>query len=115
PGAPPAAGLAGFPINGLKNKEVIWLKYGGSPFLYNIAVYMTDEYKSLFVKGDRRLYFRLIDSYIFGPNAHGPVIFTKEMNYISGITVPGQILIRAEANARLKNVSAAIKDLNDIR
>lgn len=115
PHAPPFAGLAGYPKDGLQNKECIWFKQSINLFVYNVAVYMTDEYKSLFDPGDRRLYFRLIDAFVFGPNKHGKTIFTKEFYYKAGITVPQQLLIRAEANARLKNASAAIHDLNTLR
>lgn len=115
PDAPIYAGLGGYPRQGINNKEYIWEKKAADPFVYNVAVYMSDEHKELYDQGDRRLYFRQIDSFVFGPNAHGPVLFTKEFYYTDGITTPELYLIRAESNARLGRVSDAIADLNTLR
>lgn len=115
PNAPIYAGLGGYPKDGLQNKECIWYKHSSSPFVYNVAVYMSDAHKALYDEGDRRLYFRLIDAFVFGPNAHGKTIFTKEFYYKAGVTVPSVLLIRAEANARLENAMAAVEDLNRLR
>lgn len=115
PGAPPQAGMIGYPREGTDNEEAVWFKKSGMQWIYNVAVYMTGEHKALYDDGDRRLYFRLVDNFVFGPNAHGKVIFTKEFYYKAGITTPELYLIRAESNARLNNPSAAIADLNTLR
>lgn len=115
PNAPALVGLAGFPKQGIRNKECIWFKKSPLTFIYQVAVYMTEEHKALYDEGDRRLYFRLINSFYFGSNAHGPVIFVKEFYYKAGVTVPSVMLIQAEANARLGNAPAAVETLNRLR
>lgn len=115
PGAPKFAGLMGFPRQTFQHKEVLWTKKADHPFVYGVAVYMTDEHLSLYDEGDRRLYFRNIDAYYFGPNQHGPVIYSKENYYKAGVYTPELYLIRAECNARLNQPDLAISDLNMLR
>lgn len=115
PGAPKFAGLLGFPRQTFEHKETLWTKKADHPFVYGVAVYMSDEHLSLYEPGDRRLYFTNIDAYFFGPNQHGPVIFSKENYYKAGVHTPELYLIRAECNSRLNQPELAIADLNTLR
>ncbi len=115
PGMPKMFGLMGYPTQGYDHQEAIWFKRSNNSMAYLIATYMTDEHKALYDEGDRRLYFRQIDMFYFGPNLHGDCIYIPGNIYKSGIFTPELYLIRAEANARLNKIPAAIDDLNTLR
>lgn len=115
PGQPKANGLVNFPTRAIDNKEIIWDKQNDLPFVYMIAVYMSDQHRALYDDGDRRLYFAEIDMGPFGPNTHGGVLYGKDRIYKCGINTPDLLLIRAECNARLSKPDLAIDDLNALR
>lgn len=115
PGLPKFTGLVNFPTRALENKEVVWDKQNGLPFVYMIAVYMSDQHKTLYEAGDRRFYFADAEGGPFGPNTHGNSLFCKDRFYRSGITTPDLLLMRAECNARLSKPDLAIDDLNTLR
>nr|WP_121271028.1 RagB/SusD family nutrient uptake outer membrane protein [Pedobacter schmidteae] len=115
PGLPKFLGLANFPTRAIDNKEIIWDKQNDLPFVYMIAVYMSDAHRALYDAGDRRLYFADVEGGPFGPNVHGNSLFGKDRIYKSGITTPDLLLIRAECNARLSKPDLAVDDLNTLR
>lgn len=115
PGLPKFLGLAGYPNRAMDNKEAVWDKQSGLPFVYMMAVYMSDQHKALYDDGDRRLYFAEIEAGPFGPNAHGNALFIKDRFYRAGVFTPELYLIRAECNARLSHPDLAIDDLNTLR
>jgi tetratricopeptide (TPR) repeat protein len=95
--------------------EAVWGRVSGGFMPYTVAVYMSDELKSLYDEGDRRYYFSVQDMSMFGPNMHGPSILPLALRHRSGIHTAELYLIRAECNARLENATAAINDLNTLR
>lgn len=115
PGLPPFLGVPGYPTQAKDNEEDIWHKQSTIPFIYMIAVYMTDAQRALYDDGDRRLHFTEIDGAIFGPPMHGKSLFVIDRFYRAGIFTPDLYLIRAEANARLNHPDLAIEDLNILR
>ncbi len=115
PGMPPFLGVLGYPNQAKDNMEDIWHKQSSIPFIYMIAVYMTDEQRALYDDGDRRLHFTEIDGAIFGPAMHGKSLFTIDRFYRAGVFTPDLYLIRAEANARLNHPDDAMQDLNTLR
>ena len=95
------------------NQEVLWSKASGA---YNFLV-ASDEFIDLYSSDDLRkhLFAPLAD--FFGIAQPQMVLgYPYYINYRGqGFTVPEVLLTRAECNARLGNVTAAIDDLNALR
>uniref|UniRef100_UPI0032170868 RagB/SusD family nutrient uptake outer membrane protein n=1 Tax=uncultured Draconibacterium sp. TaxID=1573823 RepID=UPI0032170868 len=97
------------------DKEAVWGRTAAGFMPYTVAVYMSEDLKSLYSEGDRRFYFSVQEMSMFGPNNHGPSILPLALRHRSGIHTAELYLIRAECNARLDNPIAAINDLNTLR
>lgn len=110
--------LTGYPSVTTDKKDIVFNKYlnlaGGFSFVFLMAKNQSD----LFTNGDLRQEFGTTAKDWYSTILPFPGIIENKAVYDynhGGITTAELLLIRAEAQARLKNTQAAIDDLNTLR
>lgn len=127
PNNPPSSQITNYPAGSINKKHIVLLKYNQKAGGYNFMFLYSDEQFNLFNPNlttpadvnDLRERFGASGRNYSGviPNGLKGIL---ENNGIydynnGGITTQELILMRAEASARLKEVTAAMTDLNDLR
>lgn len=103
-----------FPINGINNPEILFMEStSGGNLMARTRIGATDDLLSIYEDGDLRRILYFLD------NSDGRKIFKGSYmgsySFFIGLAVDELYLIRAEANAFLDNIDAALSDINLLR